>query len=723
MLDSAFRINKVVDRLRLFKKLRRKIDYLERTQIEEIHRAYLTALHAHRGQRRQTGEPYISHPVAVACILADMHMDYQSIIAALLHDVIEDTHVSKDMLAKQYGDVIADLVDGVSKLTQIEFVSKAEAQAENFRKMVLAMAKDIRVILIKLADRLHNMRTLGSLSVMKRRRIAKETLEIYAPVAKRLGMREFSDELEELGFMALYPMRYHILKEAVQRARGNRKKILNLIEKTLHDGVVNGGYPSCSVKGREKHLYSIYCKMRKKNISFNEIMDVYAFRMVVDSVDTCYRMLGLAHSVYKPVPERFKDYIAIPKINGYQSLHTTLFGPYGLPIEMQIRTTEMDKMANSGIAAHWLYKSEEGLACSRTQVRVQQWMKNLLELQQRSGNSLEFIENVKVDLFPDEVYVFTPKGDIKEMPAGVTAVDFAYMVHTDIGNNCVAVKINNRLSPLSTKLTNGQTIEVITTPRGRPNPAWLDFVVTSKAKSSIRHFMKTQRRSESIELGAQLLEKSLKSLGLSLKKVSSSYLDHVVGEYDQKSWNDVLEAIGLGLRPALLVAYRISELSKIKLRDNEPMEITNSDSSLLIKGSEGMVVRFASCCNPIPGDPILGVLEVGRGLMVHHDKCPVIGKLQHKSNTVIALRWSKDVSQEFRVNIGVQMINQRGVLAVLALAVSDAGGNVEDIRVDDREGTIYDVDLTLLVNNRVHLAKIMRKLRHISAIIKIARIK
>ncbi len=539
--------------MRLFRRLRKKLHYLPDFQVRQIHQAYLTAMEAHSGQKRQTGEPYITHPVAVSCILADMNMDQHTIMAALLHDVIEDTPIEKTDLENRFGTEVANLVDGVSKLTQIEFVSRAEAQAENFRKMVLAMARDIRVIIVKLADRLHNMRTLGSLSCAKRHRIAKETLEIFAPIAKRLGMRDFSVELEELSFAAMYPTRHRVLKDAVNKARGNRKKVLALINKNLQEGFVKQQFPPCTIIGREKHLYSIYRKMRVKKVPFNDIMDVYAFRIIVDSVDTCYRVLGLVHQLFKPVPERFKDYIAIPKANGYQSLHTTLFGPYGLPVEIQIRTTEMDRIASNGIAAHWLYKSDEK-DLEKSHIRAQRWVKNLLELQQNAGNSLEFIESVKVDLFPDEVYIFTPQGDIKELPVGANGVDFAYAVHTDVGNSCVAVKINRQLAPLSTRLSNGDTVEVITSSRARPNPSWMDFVVTSKARSAIRHHLKTQKRSSSIALGRKLLQKALRDYAVSLKKIPEPVWHFFLKETHQKSKDDLFGDIGIGNRAPALVA-------------------------------------------------------------------------------------------------------------------------------------------------------------------------
>lgn len=706
--------------MRLFKKLRRKLQYFDDEKIEQIHRAYLVALEAHRGQKRYTGEPYITHPVAVACILADMKMDHQSIMAALLHDVIEDTPVLKDTLVSKFDQMVADLVDGVSKLTQIEFVSRAQAQAENFRKMVLAMARDIRVILIKLADRLHNMRTLGSLPQAKRYRIAKETLEIFAPIAKRLGMRDLSVELEELAFAQQYPKRYGVLKEAVRKARGNRKKILNMIDKTLHEGIKKSKITACTITGREKHLYSIYRKMRGKHIPFTEIMDVYAFRIIVDDVDTCYRVLGIVHGLFKPVPERFKDYIAIPKANGYQSLHTTLFGPYGLPIEVQIRTTEMDRMANSGIAAHWLYKSDEE-EISRSHLRAQQWVKNLLELQSSTGSPLEFIESVKIDLFPDEVYVFTPKGDIMELPSGATAIDFAFAVHTDVGNHCVAVKIDRQLSPLSSVLANGQTLEVITSVRGRPNPAWLDFVVTSKARSSIRHFLKSQKRVESVALGKQLLQKALVSQGLSFKKLPETAIEYVLKETQLESLDDLLGEIGLGNRAAILVAQRLKDvIYTTATTDVESLE-PPKHVPLMIKGTEGMVLGFATCCYPIPGDPIVGILMAGKGLQVHIEKCNHIAKLRRHPDRCISLRWSRDAKGEFLVAIEIEVINQRGVLAVMALAVSDAAANIEDIHIADLDGQHYIVTFKILVRNRAHLAEVIRSLRQVPAVERITR--
>lgn len=704
--------------MRPFKKLRRKLDYLSDEQIDSIHRAYLMAQKAHGGQKRRTGEPYISHPVAVACILAEMKMDYQIIMAALLHDVIEDTPIEKKTIAEGFGEEVAELVDGVSKLTQIEFVSRAEAQAENFRKMVLAMARDIRVIIVKLADRLHNMRTLGSLHSQKRRRIARETLGIFAPIAKRLGIRELSVELEELGFAALYPMRYRVLKDAVRKARGNRKKMLDLIEKTLDEGLSRSNLSSYTITGRGKHLYSIYHKMHTKHIPFNEIMDMYAFRIIMDDLDSCYRALGIIHGLFKPVPERFKDYIAIPKANGYQSLHTTLFGPYGLPIEVQIRTAEMDRMATTGIAAHWLYKTTD-TPLTESQIRAKAWVKNLLELQEDAVNPLEFIENVKIDLFREEVYVFTPRGDIMELPAGATAIDFAYAVHTDIGNNCVAVKIDRHMAPLSIRLTNGQTVEVITSESGRPNPAWLDFVVTSKARSSIRQFLKTQRRSESISLGKQLLKKALANYALSLKKLSQRTIDFTLKEMQLKSFDDLLEEIGLGNRVAVLVVQRLAAVAKEAEAETE-MPPT-SETPLVIKGTEGMLVNFAVCCYPIPGDPIAGVIDVGKGILVHMEHCSSISKVRHLLDRCIPLRWSEKAKEIFPTVVRVQVVNERGALAMLALAFSESEANIEDITVEEREGLHYIVMFRISVRDRAHLAKVLRRLRQVKEVVKIIR--
>ncbi|PTS84901.1 guanosine-3',5'-bis(diphosphate) 3'-diphosphatase [Pseudomonas sp. HMWF032] len=686
--------------------------YLDGDQVNLVRRAYFYAEQAHDGQRRRSGEAYVTHPLAVASILADMHMDHQSLMAAMLHDVIEDTGIAKEALDAQFGESVAELVDGVSKLTQMNFETKAEAQAENFQKMAMAMARDIRVILVKLADRLHNMRTLEVLSGEKRRRIAKETLEIYAPIANRLGMHSMRIEFEDLGFKAMHPMRSERIRTAVKRARGNRKEIVNKIEESITHCLAREGMEG-EVMGREKHLYGIYQKMRGKRRAFNEIMDVYAFRIVVDKVDTCYRVLGAVHNLYKPLPGRFKDYIAIPKANGYQSLHTTLFGMHGVPIEIQIRTREMEELANNGIAAHWLYKSNEEDQPKGSHARARQWVKGVLEMQQRAGNSLEFIESVKIDLFPDEVYVFTPKGRIMELPKGSTAVDFAYAVHTDVGNTCIACRINRRLAPLSQALESGSTVEIVTAPGARPNPAWLSFVVTGKARTHIRHALKLQRRSESISLGERLLNKVLAGFDSRVDKLSPERIQAVLAEYHQDVLEDLLEDIGLGNRMAYVVARRLLSDS------NEALP--SSEGPLAIRGTEGLVLSYAKCCTPIPGDPIVGHLSAGKGMVVHLDSCKNIGEIRHNPEKCIQLSWAKDVTGEFNVELRVELEHQRGLIALLAGSVNAADGNIEKISMDERDGRISVVQLVVSVHDRVHLARVIKKLRALSGVIRITR--
>lgn len=688
--------------------------YLGADQVNLVRRAYFYAEQAHDGQRRRSGEAYVTHPLAVANILADMHMDHQSLMAAMLHDVIEDTGIAKEALTAQFGETVAELVDGVSKLTQMKFETKAEAQAENFQKMAMAMARDIRVILVKLADRLHNMRTLEVLAGEKRRRIAKETLEIYAPIANRLGMHAMRIEFEDLGFKAMHPMRSERIRAAVRRARGNRNEIVEKIEQSLIHCLERDGLQG-EVVGREKHLYSIYKKMRGKRKAFNEIMDVYAFRIVVDRVDTCYRVLGAVHSLYKPLPGRFKDYIAIPKANGYQSLHTTLFGMHGVPIEIQIRTREMEEMANNGIAAHWLYKSNGEETPKGTHARARQWVKGVLELQERAGNSLEFIESVKIDLFPDEVYVFTPKGSIMELPKGSTAVDFAYAVHTDVGNTCIACRVNRRLAPLSQALESGCTVEIVTAPGARPNPAWLNFVVTGKARTHIRHALKLQRRSESINLGERLLNKVLTGFETSLDKVSQERIQAVLNEYHMEVIEDLLEDIGLGNRMAYVIARR--------LLASEGEQAPSAEGPLAIRGTEGLVLNYAKCCTPIPGDPIVGHLSAGKGMVVHLDTCRNIANVRHNPDKCIQLSWSKDVTGEFNVELRVELEHQRGLIALLAGSVNAADGNIEKIGMDERDGRISVVQLVVSVHDRVHLARVIKKLRAIKGVMRITRMK
>jgi len=687
-------------------------EYLGETQIEQVKKAYYFADEAHTGQKRKSGEPYITHPLAVAGILAEMHMDHQCLMAALLHDVIEDTGVPKHTLAVEFGEDVADLVDGVSKLKYM-FHSRAEAQAENFQKMTLAMAKDIRVILVKIADRLHNMRTLGHLSPDKRRRIAKETLEIYAPIANRLGMNNIRVEFEELGFKAAHPLRSSMIGKAVLKARGNRKEVVSTVLGSIKACLEREGM-GAEVFGREKHLFSIYDKMRSKRKSFAEIMDVYAFRIIVDSVDTCYRVLGAVHNLYKPVAGRFKDYIAIPKANGYQSLHTTLFGMHGIPIEIQIRTFEMEMVANNGIAGHWLYKSNDE-ATSGSHERAREWMKGLLQIQQSTGNSLEFIENVKIDLFPDEVYVFSPKGQIYDLPQGATPVDFAYAVHTDIGNSCVACRIDRRLAPLSASLESGQTVEIITAPAAQPNPAWLSSVVTGKARASIRHGLKTQQRSESIILGRRLLDRMLQVENASIDTLDPDQLELVLKERKIEDMDTLLAEIGLGNQ----MAYVITRA----LITGTPDQQSLSDNPLPILGTEGLVVSYANCCKPIPGDPIIGHISAGKGIVVHTESCPNMFELRNKPEETMAVRWDPDVNQDFSVELRIELDNIKGVIAVLASTITNADANVERINMAEKDAKLASINIVFSVHDRIHLANVIKRLRTIKAVNKITRTK
>lgn len=699
-----------------FEKLQEEFNqYLSPDEGKMIHAAFLFAKDAHGNQARNSGEPYITHPVAVAYILAQMRMDPATIIAALLHDVIEDTAVKHAEIIEKFGKEVADLVDGVTKLKQIHFENYAQAQAENFRKMVMAMASDIRVILVKLADRLHNMRTLYGLPPEKRRRIALETLEIFAPIANRLGMHTFRVELEDLGFATLYPLRYKILKDAVSKARGNRKEVMEMINQQIMTALKKANIPSPTLSSRGKHLYSIYNKMRERHLSFSEIMDVYGFRIIVDKVDACYRVLGVLHNLFKPITQRFKDYIAIPKANGYQSLHTTLFGPYGVPIEIQIRTEEMHKMAENGIAAHWLYKTGKKVI-NQVQSRAKEWLKSILEMDQSSKNSLEFIENVKIDLFPDEVYVFTPKGQIIELPAGATPVDFAYAIHSDIGNTCVAARLDKRLSPLSTALNSGQQVEVITAPGARPNAAWLNFVVTGKARSKIKHYLKKQQREESMEFGKQLIEKALINYGIHLENIDPPILESIIKNSQLESIGHLFEEVGIGVRPSQLVAKQIAKsLGNIRTEQTEPMH------PLAIKGSEGLAIHFAKCCCPIPGDPIAGLIKPNYGIEVHMALCPLVEKFHHQHDQYISLLWEENIEGDFSLDLKVDLINRRGSLAKLALAISEAESNIVNIRAAESDRHHFHVDITITVRNRAHLARILRKIRQHKDVIRVVR--
>jgi len=686
--------------------------YLEPEQVELLKQAYQVARDAHEGQMRTSGEPYITHPVAVARILADMRLDHETLMAALLHDTIEDTPVTKEELAEIFSESIAELVEGVSKLDKLKFRDKKEAQAENFRKMMMAMTQDIRVILIKLADRTHNMRTLGALRPDKRRRIARETLEIYAPIANRLGIHNIKIELEDLGFQAYYPMRYRVLKEVVKAARGNRKELIQSIEAAVHTRLEDTGLQG-TVKGREKNLYSIYNKMRNKELQFQEVMDIYAFRVIVDSIDTCYRVMGAMHGLYKPRPGRFKDYIAIPKANGYQSLHTSLFGPHAVPVEIQIRTEDMDQMADKGVAAHWIYKkgssAEQG---TTTQVRARKWMQSLLELQQSASTSFEFVENFKTELFPEEIYVFTPEGRILELPVGATPVDFAYEVHTDVGNTCVGARVNRQAYPLSQPLISGQTVEIITAKGARPNAAWLNFVVTGKARAKIRQILKSLKEVDAVALGKRLLNHALGEI--KLDTISSEQIDSVVNDTKHNTLDELLADIGLGNAMSIVIAQR--------LRGDQIDQHEDKDSNMMpIRGAEGMLVTFANCCRPIPGDAVIAHVSPGKGLVVHMESCANIRGYQGEPDKYIPVQWDSAEGVEYQANLRVEIVNHQGALAKITSIVAAEGANIHNLSTEERDGRVFLINLRVSVRDRIHLANVMRRIRVLPEVLRTSR--
>lgn len=686
--------------------------YLEPEQVELLKQAYQIARDAHEGQMRTSGEPYITHPVAVARILAEMRLDHETLMAALLHDTIEDTHVTKEDLAERFGESVAELVEGVSKLDKLKFRDKKEAQAENFRKMMMAMTQDIRVILIKLADRTHNMRTLGALRPDKRRRIARETLEIYAPIANRLGIHNIKTELEDLGFQAYYPMRYRVLKEVVKAARGNRKELIQSIEAAVYTRLNDAGIPG-KVKGREKNLYSIYNKMQSKELQFQEVMDIYAFRVIVDSIDTCYRVLGAMHGLYKPRPGRFKDYIAIPKANGYQSLHTSLFGPHGVPVEIQIRTEDMDQMADKGVAAHWAYKggAEAGQGTT-TQVRARKWMQSLLELQQSASTSFEFVENVKTELFPEEIYVFTPEGRILELPVNATAVDFAYEVHTDVGNTCVGARVNRQAYPLSQPLISGQTVEIITAKGARPNAAWLNFVVTGKARAKIRQVLKSLKGDDAIALGRRLLNHALGKT--KLDSIPPEQIEKVVRDTKHANLNALLADIGLGNAMSIVIAQRL-------IGDNLENQESRDAHLMPIRGAEGMLVTFANCCRPIPGDAVIAHVSPGKGLVVHMENCANIRGYQGEPDKYIPVQWDNVEGVEYQANLRVEIVNHQGALAKITSIIAAEGSNIHNLSTEERDGRVYLINLRISVKDRIHLANVMRRIRVLPEVLRTSR--
>ena len=698
-------------------------EYFTQADIEQVWRAYRYAAFAHEGQMRKTGEPYISHPVAVACILAKLHLDLPTLLAALLHDVVEDTGVAISEISDTFGKQVADLVEGLTKLDKIEFQSATQAQAENFRKMLLAMSQDVRVILVKLADRLHNMQTLDAMKPEKQKRIAQETLEIYAPIANRLGLNLIYQELEDLSFKFLHPMRYRVIAKAIKVARGNRKEVINKILETIQQRLADA-HIEADVKGREKHLYSVYRKMSNKATALEQIHDIYGFRVLVKDTPSCYLALGSLHALYKPIPGKFKDFIAIPKANGYQSLHTTLFGPFGTPIEVQIRSNEMHSVADAGVAAHWLYKTTDA-HLTKLQQQTHQWLQRLVEIQTESEDSYEFLENFKIDLFPDEVYVFTPKGKILALPKGSTAVDFAYAVHTDVGNSCVAVKINNELAPLRTEMHNGDNVEIITAPLAKPNPAWLNYVVTGKARSHIRHYLKTLQATESAHLGERMLNMALRALHVDPDAIDDKLWHKIMRDYGVKDKAEILTDIGLGKRVGLMVAHQLTAGNPdLHVFENTNPKAIKKLDSITISGSEGMAVQFAQCCRPIPGDPILGFINKDKGLIIHTHDCPAIRKYKLDPDRWLDVEWDSDNKKLFKVNVRMVVANERGMLAKIAAGISDVGSNIDNVSVEEPDGSQYaNVNFTVQVRDRVHLAQLMRNLRKIPDVVRINRVK
>lgn len=691
-----------------------QLDYLAPEQVEAVREACCFAADAHAGVYRKSGEPYIFHPLAVVEILSEVRFDHHTLMAAVLHDVIEDTSYEKPQLSERFGSEVAELVDGVSKLTQITFASRAEAQAENFRKMFLAMARDIRVIMIKLADRLHNMRTLAAMSPVKRRRIARETLDIYAPIAQRLGMNHLRTELEDLGFRHLYPLRHRVLQNVLEQRGSRRREQIAQMENRVRERLLEVGLKA-RVSGHEKAPWSLYRTMRNKRVRFREFSDIYTLRVIVDDVDACYRALGLLHGLYKPLMGRFYDYIAIPRANGYQSLHTVLFGPQGLTVEARIRTRDMHVMAQTGVAAYWLYQSG-GDRATGARDRAREWLQKLLDIQRRAGNSVEFLESVKVDLFPNEIYVFTPTGEIIELPHGATAIDFAYAIHSDVGNTCVGAKVNHRFVPLRTRLTSGQTVEVVISPTARPDPAWLGFVVTAKARASIRHYLNHLKREEALILGRRLLEKALPGR---LRDLPPEGLGELATLLKADDFDDILVDIGLGKRLAPIIARHLADDSPGPAV--APSVDGHERQPLLIKGAEGMVISFGKCCRPIPGDHIIGHLSAGRGIVVHRDSCRNVAEFDRAPDKWLEVEWETELDGDFPVGIRMYLNNRRGVLATVAVMVSDAGANIETINTSERDSAMTTVDLVVRVRNRAHLARMIRRLRTVDGVVRIAR--
>jgi len=679
--------------------------YLPPEQIERVRGAYAVGARAHASQKRKSGEPYITHPLAVAMILAGLRLDAETITAAILHDTLEDTGLTRVQLETGFGPTVTELVDGVTKLERVDFASRVEADAESFRKMLLAMARDLRVILIKLADRLHNMRTLSVMASDARRRIARETLEIYAPIAARLGMNAIKAELQDLGFRSLYPDRYKIIASRIKRTLGNRRESMEKIEQALAERLASDGI-TVRIISRIKAPYSIWSKMKNEHKTFDQLMDVYGFRLVTDTVAHCYQALGSAHSLFKPVEGRFKDFIAIPKANGYQSLHTVLFGPFGAPIEIQIRTEDMNTVAERGVAAHWTYKSDAAPANS-AQSRARAWVSNLADSQAATPSSLEFLENVKVDLFPDEVYLFTPAGDIQSLPKNATALDLAFAVHTDVGMHAVAARIDGKLASLRSQPASGQTVEVITAPSAAPNPSWLDFAVTGKARAAIRQYLKRLQHEDAIDFGHRMLESALDAKGSSLDAVPPEVLDRFLAEHNLRRLEELLSEIALGNRMPDQVAAKLTEMGGPVIGAT-----LHRSEKIRISGAERGILSFGNCCHPVPGDDIVGYLSPGKGIVVHRVECPNVVELAKQPERRVEIGWDKEVQGDYRAELRVEVVNRPGVLATVSAAIAAADSNIDDVRYIERGVQAATLIFTIEVKHRKHLADVMRRVRN-----------
>ncbi len=687
--------------------------YLEPEQVALVLRAYATGAEAHQGQTRHSGEPYILHPVAVARILAGMRMDHQTVAAAILHDTIEDTPVEHEDLAVEFGADVAKLVEGVTKLDKMKFRTRLEADAESFRKLLLAMSRDLRVIFIKLADRLHNMRTIGAMAADSRRRVSRETLQIYAPIAERLGMNALKEDLEELGFANLYPNRHRVIVQRVAKLAGNRQEVIDSITQALKKRLSEAGIP-CRIEGRTKTPYSIYCKMREKSVPYERVMDVYAFRIVTHSEPHCYQALGVAHALYKPKPGSFKDYIALPKANGYQSLHTVLNSTFGVPVEIQIRTEEMDLVAEKGAAAHWLYKAAPDRS---TALRAREWLLKLVETQSRTADSGEFMDSAKAELFPDEIFVFTPRGKIIDLKAESCALDFAYAIHTDVGNQAVGARIDGQAMPLSTRLENGQTIEIITRSGAMPQPEWLEFVVTSRARTKIRGHMKNLEQADSVAIGDRLLDQALGRRGYSLETISQRRLERYLKKTGLDRLEDLLIRIARGDLLARAVAVKLLPIThSLRRQDDE------ESASLTIGGDEGSAVFYAACCHPIPGDPVMGYLSPGKGVVIHRRRCPNVPALRKQhGDRCLEVSWEPLVHGHFSVALNLITVNGPGVLASISAALGQIGANIEQVEQGHSTRDTAALRFILSVTGRDQLARVMRRLRRNPNVMRIVR--